>query len=108
MASEYSFVEGDTGSTYRHTCKDADGNIIDLTDFTATLIWKNKAGALVERAMDIVAPASSGVVEYLFLANELEAGTMFFTIRLTDSASRGGHNLNYLQEKVRARQVAAA
>ena len=84
MARGPDFVAGDTGSVRRITCRDDDGNAIDLTGATVTIRWKDTAGTLVERPMTVVSPAA-GVVEYKFGADELYSPRMALGYRITDA-----------------------
>ena len=106
MAHEYKFVEDDTGSKLRITCKRTSGAVIDLTGSTVELIWKAKAGTLITQPMDIVAPATDGVAEYQFDAGELEPERMHFTARITDVSSRVLTSNGYIDVPVRRRMTA--
>jgi hypothetical protein len=80
------FVEGDTGSAIEFTCVDSNNfEPIDLTDYTATLQWrKNKIlqSKLMQKVDNI-----NGIVRYIFISNELTAGTMSFDVVLTNTST---------------------
>lgn len=89
------FVEGDTGSILRVSCKNlSDGSPLTLVSKTAFLIWKNASGTVIEKSMTIDNPASAGVVSYRFLAGELYPNIMRFEVKIVDS---GGLVLRSMQ-----------
>lgn len=98
---DYQLVEGDTGSKLRVTCKD---NIldqpIDLTGAAVALNWKKTDGNLVSKSMTIVDTAT-GLVEYQFLAAEIEIPKMNFEIKITDSGGRVIRSLQLIHVPVR-------
>lgn len=99
-----SFVEGDTGSKLRITCKDEDsGAIIDLTGSTVKLRWRTSGGALIIKTMTIVPPTTNGIAEYLFLADELESILMRFEVEITNAGGDILTNIDPLYEPVRKR-----
>ncbi len=97
-----SFVSGDTGSKLEVTCKDDDtGVVINLTGaLSVKLKWDDAAGALQTKTMTVT-DATNGVVEYVFLANELIAPQMKFEVEITDSAGLVLHVLDLIRERVR-------
>lgn len=72
------FVAGDTASKIRVSLTRAsDGSVFDLTGYTARLKFRIGTGAVLTKSMDIVAPPTGGVVEYMFASGELTEGTMY-------------------------------
>ena len=108
MAQTYSFVEGDTGSKLRVTCRDNITRLpIDLTGATVVLKWNRPTDQVaMSRTMTIVSPAISGIAEYLFLAGELVPGLMKMEVKITDASGRILHTLQVMEEWVRAKLVA--
>lgn len=101
--SSYQFVAGDTGSKLRVTCKnDSDNTVIDLTDATVKLKWKDSSGTLQSKTMTIISPATNGIAEYQFASGELYSGTMSFEIEITDAGGKIIKSLDYIVERVRA------
>jgi hypothetical protein len=97
----FSFVEGDTASKLRVTCKNRDtGNVIDLTGGTVQLQWKTRRKVFVEKGMTLV-DAINGIAEYLFVAGELEPPAMKFEVEITDGFGKVFHSLDLLYELVR-------
>ncbi len=98
----FSFVEGDTASMLRVTCKNkVTGSVIDLTASTVQLQWKTRKQAFVEKTMAIVTPATDGIAEYQFLTGELEEPAMKFEVEVTNAAGKVFHSLDLLYELVR-------
>ena len=98
----YSFVEDDTGSQLRVTCRNkVTGAVIDLTGSTVQLQWKTRKQVFTEKTMSIVVPGTNGIAEYLFLAGELEAPAMKFEVEVTDGIGKVLHSLDFLYELVR-------
>ena len=96
-----SFVSGDTGSKLEETCLDNDtGLAIDLTGSTVALKWIDKSEALQTKSMTIT-DAINGVVEYLFLADELFAPQMKFEVEITDSGGNIIRIIELTRESVR-------
>lgn len=96
-----SFVSGDTGSKLEVTCKDDDtGVVINLTGSTVKLKWLDAADALQTKTMTIT-DAVGGIVEYLFLADELIASQMKFEVEITDAVGKVLHSIELIRENVR-------
>ncbi len=97
----FSFVEDDTASKLRVTCKNkATGIAIDLTGSTVQLQWTTRKGEFVEKTMSLVVPAN-GTAEYQFLDGELEAPNMKFEVEITDGSGNILRSLDVLYELVR-------
>jgi len=90
MARVFKAIAGDTKTKLRITCKDADtGAVIDLTGATANLLWRIDGGTLVTKTgITVVAPPTSGIVEYQFTTGELIAGYMEAEVELTDVSAK--------------------
>lgn len=95
------FVEGDTASVLRVTCKNKSGAVIDLSGATVDLRWKNRAGALVEQEMSVLSPATNGLAEYQFGASELEPDLMSFEVQITTSGGDVMTGVDPIYEHVR-------
>lgn len=81
MRSE--FVEGDTGAFLQIACRDVGtGGPLDLSSATAVLRYTLNGGAAVERDM-VVTDAAGGLVQYQFVADELEAGALRCEVTIT-------------------------
>jgi len=102
MSATYDFVAGDTGSVLRVTCvNDDDDSAIDLTGATVALQWIRRSdGALQSKTMTIVT-AASGICSYQFATGELEAPSMRFEVKITDSGSKVIRSLDPLEVDVR-------
>lgn len=89
MPTVFEFTAGDTGSVLRVTCTNSDDDAaINLTGSTVELLWHRRSdGALQSPAMTIVTPLS-GIASYQFAAGELEAPTMSFKVKITDSGGK--------------------
>ena len=107
MAQIYSFVEGDTGSKLRITCRDNVTRLpIDLTGATVVLKWLRPTDQVaISKTMTVISPATSGIAEYLFLAGELVPGLMKMEVKITDAAGKILHTLQVMEEWVRAKVV---
>ena len=82
----FDFVQLDTGSTLRVTCKDSDtGNVIDLTGATLTLRYKIGSADKVEKTMTLESPNTAGIATYKFLASELSNGDLVGEVTIKDS-----------------------
>ncbi len=98
----FSFVEADTASTLRVTCKNkGTGVVIDLTGSTVQLQWNTRKGAFVEKAMSIITPGTNGIAEYQFAAGELESPAMKFEVEITNALGKVFRSLDVLYELVR-------
>lgn len=76
-------VAGDTNSTLRVTCFQADKvTPLDLTGATVQLKYRIGGGGLQTKTMTITS-ATVGKAEYKFLAGELTTGTMEFEVAVT-------------------------
>lgn len=96
-----SFVSGDTGSKLEVTCRDDEtGDIIVLTGATVKLKWLDAAAALQTKTMTITDDVN-GIVEYVFLADELIAPQMKFEVEITDSSDKVLRIIELLRESVR-------
>lgn len=81
----YDFVTGDTGSKLQVTCKEAStGAAIVLSSATVRLKWLSD-GTVVSRTMTVT-DAASGIAEYQFAADELEAPSMRFDVEITTAS----------------------
>ena len=97
----FSFVEADTASKLRVTCKNkGTGNAINLTGSTVQLQWKTRKGTFVEKAMTLTDP-TNGIAEYQFVVGELESPAMKFEVEITDGTSKVFRSLDVLYELVR-------
>jgi hypothetical protein len=98
----FSFVEGDTASILRVTCKNkVTGVVIDLTGAAVQLQWKTRKQKFIERTMTLVNPPTDGIAEYQFAAGELESPSMKFEVEITDGIGKVFHSLDVLFELVR-------
>ena len=92
MANE--FVESDTGSILRLTCKNnTDESVIDVTGATVVLRYKIDGGTLQTKAMTLQ-DATNGIVQVQFGAGELTPGELTGAAQITDS---GGLVLTQLE-----------
>lgn len=97
----FSFVEADTASILRVTCKNkGTGAAIDLSGGVVQLQWNTRKGAFVEKTMTQV-DAANGIAEYQFLAGELESPAMKFEVEITDGLGKIFRSLDVLYELVR-------
>ncbi len=97
----FSFVEDDTASKLRVTCKNkGTGVAIDLTGSTVQLQWKTRKGEFVEKTMSHV-DATNGIAEYQFLTGELAAPNMKFEVEITGAGGNILRSLDVLYELVR-------
>lgn len=81
------FVAGDTGSTLQTTCIDSVSfSPIDLTNYSISIQWRDSAKLLHSKNMEKV-NAIAGIVQYTFVANELEAPSMQFDVVLTHNTT---------------------
>jgi hypothetical protein len=81
------FVAGDTGSTLQTTCIDSVSfSPIILTNYSIAIQWRDSAKILRSKNMEKV-NAVAGIVQYTFVAGELEAPNMQFDIVLTHNTS---------------------
>ncbi len=79
------FVEGDTESALRITCIDSvTSNVLNLSSSTIKIRWKTKLGVVKLKDMEII-DAIKGVVQYQFLAGELEPPEMSFDVIITNN-----------------------
>lgn len=78
------FVEGDTGTVLEVKCKDQYGRPINLTTYTAELIFVIGSTRTV-RTMEQTEP-EAGKARYQFVGNELIQGIMLSQIKLTSGA----------------------
>ena len=99
MASfAYQFVQGDTASKLEVTCKDQDGNAIDLSGCTVRCAWGSGA-----RTMTIT-NAAGGIAEVTFSdEDDLVAGEMSVEIEIVDAAGGKKTSLTPLTFTVRPR-----
>ena len=82
------FVEGDSGSVLRVTCKNnSDKVVIDLTGKSVKLRFQIDSGTVAEKAMTVVLPATGGKADYQFLTSELVAGVMRAAAEITEGSS---------------------
>jgi len=101
MSCEYDFVEGDTGSILRITCKDKSDQVIDLSGADVVLKWNDSTGVLQEKNMTINSPATAGIIQYSFSAGELYPPSMLFSVRITDSSGGIVHSNCVIKTLVR-------
>lgn len=81
------FVAGDTGSTLQTTCIDSVSfSPINLTSYSIAIQWRDNAKLLHSKNMEKV-NAVNGIVQYTFVAGELEAPNMQFDIVLTHNTT---------------------
>lgn len=102
MSCEYALVEGDTGSVLQITCKDQNGNVIDLSGATVILKWRDQLNALQQQAMSIISPATNGQIKYQFGAGEIFPPAMYFSVKITDSSGGIVHSNCVVQVPVRS------
>lgn len=100
-------VAGDTVSKFVVTCKKkSDGTVIDLTGYTAQLIFHVEKDGVhnrtIAQAMAIPTPVS-GIVEYQFVAGELVEGDLKADVRLTDPGGKFSTGLKKIERVVRER-----
>jgi len=101
MPIGYSFVTGDTGSILKITCKDAQTEAaMDITGSTVRLKWKDAAGVLVTKVMDIVTPLQ-GIAQYQFAVGDLIAPKMRLEVEITDASGKVFSSIKPLEELVR-------
>ncbi len=94
----FDFVQLDTGSTLRVTCKDSDTEaVIDLTGATLTLRYKIGSAAKVEKTMTLEVPNTAGIATYKFLAAELSNGDLVGEVTINDS---GGKEITSIENMV--------
>jgi len=83
-ATKFDFVQADTASVLRVTLLNKQTRVpIDLTGSTVRLIWSIDSGPTQSRVMTLVAPFTSGVCEYKFLAADLTPGKMTAATEIT-------------------------
>lgn len=77
MASDPFYIkQGDTREYLRRTLKNSDGTVMDLTD-ASVQFHMTVAGVLtIDEAAEIIAPTTSGVVEYRWQTGEGETDTV--------------------------------
>lgn len=81
------FVAGDTGSTLQTTCIDSvTFSPIDLTNYSISIQWRDTNLLVHSKNMEKF-NATAGIVQYTFMANELEAPNMQFDIVLTHNTT---------------------
>lgn len=97
------FVEDDTGSQFRFTCKyKRDKSLIDLAGATISLTWRNEGDtADIVKAMTIFGTPANGVVDYVFLVGELYPPFMTFEVKIVDAATLILKNLTAIKVMVR-------
>ncbi len=97
----FSFVEADTASILRITCKNkGTGGAIDIDGSVVKLLWKTRKGAAVEKTMTLI-DAANGIAEYQFSTDELESPAMKFEVEITDGPGKVFRSLDVLYELVR-------
>ena len=102
----YEFVENDTGSTLKVTCKDRQaGTVVNLTGATVKLKYTIDGGALATKTMTIQVPGTDGIATYQFLAVELVKGLMVAEVEVTDSGGKILTNLEPQTFLIRPRLV---
>jgi hypothetical protein len=99
----YQFVSGDTGSILRVTCtNDSDGSAVNLTGCSVALQWRDRlTESLISKSMTINSPATAGVVQYQFAANELVDPEMAFEVKITDGSGAVVRSLSLIVCSVR-------
>jgi hypothetical protein len=102
----YDLVQEDGGSKLVVHCKDDETKAaIDLTGSTVFLDFRSNQGQQASRPMVIRTPATAGIVECLFAAEELKAGTLKFQVRIVDNLNRPLTQLEPVALYVRSKQL---
>ena len=95
------FVNDDTGSVLKVTCKDNTNTVIDLTGSSVNLRWKSRIGIVQTKVMTLDGDPTTGIATYKFLAGELIQPHMEFEVEVTDSSGFIISNLNLITVNVR-------
>ena len=101
--AKFNIKVGDTAPDLQATLLNSDGSVIDLTTADAVLFHMRERGSttiLIERTADIVAPATAGVVKYVWqTADTTAAGTYDgeFEVTFNDGSITTVPNNGYIE-----------
>jgi hypothetical protein len=101
--ARFNIKVGDTAPDLQATLKNADGTVIDLSAASAVLFHMREKGsdtAKVERAAIIVAPASGGVVRYVWQTADTDTEGTYegeFEITFNDGTISTVPNNGYIE-----------
>ena len=80
------YLVGERPETWTHTWLDADGDPIDITDWTVNVTWKINGGTQHERDGNVIS-GTAGTARHTWLAGDLsEAGILAGEMTVTGDA----------------------
>jgi len=104
MAQVFAIKQNDTSPAIQATCRDANGDPIDLTGASIKFHMKAGNGDLkVDGVASIVAPAVAGVVNYSWVAADTDTVGTFqaeFEVTYTDATIETFPNQNNIRVRV--------
>lgn len=97
--------QNDTAPAIRATLQDGDGNAVDLTDATVRFHMKaiDASTVKVDDIVSIVSPATSGVVQYNWIADDTDTVGSFhaeFEVTYSDTSIETFPNNGYIRVEI--------